>query len=84
MTKFLYTYILLLSSFLNLRLVLKQDQYMTDLLSFVNTVLRCNRCKIHRYVAAPFNKQGSILFFGSLFEMQMYNLMNNSRIFNVL
>ncbi len=68
----------------NPRLVLKQAQYMTNLLSFVNTVLWCNRCKIHRYVATPFNKQGSILFFGSLIRIQMYNLMNNSRNFNVL
>ncbi len=29
------------------------DVYMTHLLSFANIVLRCCRCKIHRYVAAP-------------------------------
>ncbi len=33
------------------RPVVKQDHYMTHLLSYANTIFWCSRCKIHRYVA---------------------------------
>ncbi len=36
------------------RAVMKQHHYMTHLLSYGNTDMRCSHCKIHRYVAAPF------------------------------
>ncbi len=32
---------------------MKQVLYMTHLMNYTNTVLRCSCCKIHRYVAAP-------------------------------
>jgi hypothetical protein len=40
------------------RPVVKQDHHMTHLLNYANTILRCNRCKIHRYVAVNWNNIG--------------------------
>ncbi len=36
------------------REIVKLDHFMTVSLSYANTVLWCSRCKIHRFVAAPF------------------------------
>jgi hypothetical protein len=35
------------------REIVKLDHFMTLSLSYANTVLRCSRCKIHPFVAAP-------------------------------
>jgi hypothetical protein len=35
--------------------VIRQDHYEAQFLSYAHTILRCNRCKIHRYVVAPFS-----------------------------
>ncbi len=37
------------------RLIVKLDHFMTLSLSYANTVLWCSHCKIHRFVAAPWN-----------------------------
>jgi hypothetical protein len=36
------------------REIVKLDHFIILSLSFANTVLLCSRCKIHRFVAAPF------------------------------
>ncbi len=36
-------------------LAVEQYHYMTHLLSFVNTILRCNRCKIHLGMCTVYN-----------------------------
>ena len=46
------------------RAVVKQDQYMTHILSYANNVLWCSRCKILRYVEALFTKNLSSWFEG--------------------